>query len=75
MEENAAAFFIYGLVSDQVIVAPMGGVIGVMDMAVESVMRVHGTLIKDQAECHLKVKAISRTILAEQAKKKDAEKK
>lgn len=75
MEENRAAFFIYGLVSDQVIVAPMGEIIGVMDPSIESVMRIHGALIDDQAECHLKVKAIARTILAGQREKRDADKK
>lgn len=56
LEENREAGEIFSICSGQVITAPMGGVIDINNLAIESAMRIYG--VKDQKTCLKKVRRL-----------------
>jgi hypothetical protein len=56
MPENSEALAVYGLCQSQVLMAPMGGVIGIRTEAVKAAMDLIG--VEDQINCLRKINAI-----------------
>lgn len=52
---------VFQAVQDQVILAPMGGVIGLNQMAVHEAMRLYG--VKDRRRCFEKVMLLAQEVL------------
>jgi len=65
---NAMAYALYQRCADQLIIGPMGGIVGISVLAVKCVMDLMGIPGRDQDDLMLQVQELSSLIISERAR-------